>query len=177
LAIAAAAALATAAVGCGGSSGDTSASGESAEADEGASSFIVKGKKNPIAAFGKEATSAEREAASKVLEENLEAREKGKWSVQCATLSKSVVAGIEERGSFIGIKGGCGKDLEAEAEPVPESVRANTMTGPVDVLRTKGARAYALYHGTGGKNYAMEMKKEGGEWKVASLNTVNLPTS
>ncbi|HVV91266.1 MAG TPA: hypothetical protein VHB53_12285 [Solirubrobacterales bacterium] len=156
----------------GGSSGADSASAVSAEPS---AEFMGQHGNNSFARYGELAPAEEREAASHVLERNLRSRAAGDWSAQCATLTKAVVDEIEERARLLQIDEGCALDLKAEAEPVPKSVRADTLNGPIDVLRIDGNEAYALYHGKHGLDYAMPMKKEDGVWKVASEVTVRIP--
>lgn len=176
--------------GCG-SGGSSSSSGSTSSADSTSSSndssstgtteasaeFVKPGGKNKIAKFGQEAEATEREAASSVLEENLQARAAGDWSTQCSSLTASAKKEVEEGAALQGVISGCAKELEAQAEPASQTkaIRANTMTGPIAVLRIKGNKGFALYHGTKGKDYAIPMEKEGGEWKVASLVTQEVP--
>jgi hypothetical protein len=139
--------------------------------------FLVKGKKNETATFGEEASAKERVAASKVLEENLQAREDGDWAVQCATLSQPATSEVKQGAAAQGVAGGgCAKELAGRAKPLKRSapLRENTMTGPIDALRFKGSNAYALFHGTGGRDYAMPMEKVDGEWKVGAILTEEL---
>ena len=159
----------TAATGCGSGSSD-------ANETEAGKTFLKKGAKNTIPKFGEEASSDERDAASEVLEENFEARAAGEWAKQCESLTKKQLDEIDKE-SILGPKGTCVEDIERQALPLTASkgVRENTMTGPIDALRVKDSRAWALYHGVKGKDYAMPMKKEGDEWKVDSLTTTELP--
>jgi hypothetical protein len=139
---------------------------------EASKAFLKPGDKKSLAKFGEEASANEREAASKVLEENFKAREAGDWETQCSTLTPGAVEDVGEVASIQGIDGGgCAKELKARAEPLQQtkSLRANSLTGPIDALRFKGNRAYALYHGVGGQDYAMPMEKVDGEWKVDDL--------
>jgi hypothetical protein len=161
------------------SSGSSASSGEtSTTANEGgaegfpASSEFVK--------FGKEASSEEREAASEVLEENLQARSSGDFEKQCETLSAAgvkVIAG-NSGGAVVSPEKAivaCGKKLESESKSATAKQKLpNTLTGPIAVLRVEGNKGYALYHGTGGKNYAMPMVKEGDTWKAAALVEVEV---
>lgn len=172
-----AAALAVFAVGCG-SSSDSSDSGSTASESETASSggdeeFAVPGAKNGLDSVGKEASDSEREAASIVLEENLEARATGDWAAQCASLSSVGVKSVEENPTNQGKT--CAQALGAEAAGVPKALLENTLDGEIDALRIKGTNALALWHGTGGADYAMAMENENGQWKVASLTTNKLP--
>jgi hypothetical protein len=171
-AIAAAVAIAIVVAGCGGSSANSNET-------EASRSFLAPGQKNNLPKFGEESDEDEREAASEVLEENLEARAVGEWAKQCASLTKGTRKEVEEEISFYGGKNqnSCARSLSAQARPMPatRAIRSNTLTGPIDALRVKGERGYALYHGTQKKDYAMPMEKEEGEWKVDALTTKELP--
>jgi hypothetical protein len=136
--------------------------------------FVGKGPDGKLAGYGKEASAAEREAASQVLEESMRARAAADWKGQCETLVKPLVEKIEGSGSVVGASG-CAKALEVQAKPVPASARANTMTGPIDAFRIGFNRGFAFYHGTKGKDYVIPMYKEGGKWKVAALTTQEAP--
>jgi len=165
--------------GCGGGS-NSDASADSGGANEiealqpgepEASKVFLKTKKK-IAKFGEEASAKEREAASEVLEENLQAREAGEWAKQCSTLTPTGVKEVTQGAEAQGVKkGSCAEELKGRAEPLSrsKSIRENSMTGPIDALRFKGVSAYALYHGAGGRDYAMSMEKIDGAWKVSSL--------
>jgi hypothetical protein len=173
--------IAVSAGGCGSGSSDSTTSSDSAtQVSEPAGStapsseFVGKTGNNTPGGFGHVASAAEREAASKVLEENLRARAAGDWAGQCATLTvdKQGQAGIYAPSGI-----GCAQGLKVQAEPLSASkdVRADTMTGPIAVLRVEKKLGYALYHGKKHQDYAMLMKKEGGQWKVAHLATNEVP--
>lgn len=138
---------------------------------------MAKGGDNRPAAFGEPAGQEELEAAAKVLEESLEARAVGDWAKQCATLAPGAIGKIEADAPNFGAGKGCANGLGAEAKPLSGSkaARANSITGPISVLRVKGKHAYLLYHGAKHKDYAMPMGKEGGEWKVGRVTTINVP--
>ncbi|MGB7684774.1 MAG: hypothetical protein WBL45_03235 [Solirubrobacterales bacterium] len=158
-------------VGCGGDSGASATSDPSGGA-EASSSFIKPGGKNQIPKFGDEADEDEREAASAVLQESIQARAAGEWARQCETLTAGRVKRVQETGA----SGNCASALKIQAAPLSETqaLRANTMTGPIDALRVEGDRGFALYHGRNGKDYAMPMREEDGEWKVSSLTETEL---
>jgi hypothetical protein len=171
---------------CGGgstsSSSSTAGSGshegnESASGSSGGRLTGLNAEGKRLANFGEEAEAAEREAASKALEANLSARASEDWVGQCASLSVALHKEIAERSELIiGKKGNgsCPKGLELEAEPFPKSVLKNPMTGPIDALRVEGRQAYALFRGTGNKDYGMPMVNEDGDWKVTQLTTIEL---
>jgi ABC-type phosphate/phosphonate transport system substrate-binding protein len=165
------------------SASSSTAASSSTESSEGESNlageFIKPGKKNKeinlIIKAGTEAEAAEREAASKALEENLEARAGKDWEVQCETLAAELVKAVEQGAPPTLAKAGCAKLLAELAKQASPQVLENTMEGPIDALRVKGNQGFALYHGKGGKDYIVPLTKEGGEWKVASLTTEEIP--
>ncbi len=165
-----AAALAIAVAGCG---GDSSSDANEPEASK---TFLIKGKTNTIAKFGEEADEDEREAASEVLEENMVAREAHDLEAQCPLLTAGAIKRAEEEAAVWEPGPGCEANLKELGTPwsITKEIRENTMTGPIDALRVKGDRGWALYHGVGGKDYAIKMEKDGDEWKVDSLTTTEL---
>jgi len=178
---------------CGGSSGGTS-SGESSgastdgssttasSADPGAepsAEFVGKGENGTLAKRGKESSVADREAASKVLEESFEARAAHAWAAQCGTLTAKAVKTVEEEAAQ-NAKGkskpkGCASSLESIGKTAPESVLENPMTEPVAAMRISKGEAFAFFHGKGGKDYVIPLEKEGSEWKVNALAPQGAP--
>jgi hypothetical protein len=164
---------------CGGGSSTSSSSADSTSPNSTASKSesIAEAESKHVLSFGHEAEADERDAASKVLEENLRARAGKDWSGQCNSLSARLSKELVERAELISGKHGkgtCAKGLELEAEPVSPSVLKDPMTGPIDVLRVEGPKAYALFQGSEGKEYGMPMAKEGDAWKVDQLTTIEI---
>ncbi|HVQ57394.1 MAG TPA: hypothetical protein VMS60_00665 [Solirubrobacterales bacterium] len=165
---------------CGSSSGDGSSSAasvpSSTDSDEPSAEFAGKGENGELATAGIESTVEEREAASRVVEANLEARAEGDYEGQCETLAPEMIERLEERGNGI-VKTSCVKSLEGLAKRAsPESLK-NPMTEPLAAMRVNGNLAFAFFHGAGGKNHVILMEQEGSEWKVASLSTQETPGS
>jgi hypothetical protein len=124
----------------------------------------------PYTHIGREATEAEREAASRVIERNFRARAEGDWHVQCATLSAESLKRLAGDGSGDEVQR-CAAELKRSAQPLSSSrkFRANTLPGEIDALRVEGSKGYAMYHGNDGQDYGVPMRLEGGEWRVDSL--------
>ena len=168
--------LAAVAAGCG-SGSSTASSGDSSQVSNGSKEFLGKGgKSNKYVKFGQESGVSEREEISKLVEESFDAREAHDWSGQCATLSKPVIKEMEENPGSLGQKG-CAKALGTQGKNAPASTLNNNMAGPVGAFRFKATTGYALYHGNDKKDYAVSMKKEGGEWKVNALLAEEIPGS
>jgi hypothetical protein len=103
---------------------------------------------------------------------NLEAREDGDFATQCETLSLGIITsmhGVKSRSD-------CTAALKKLAEPLSgtKEIRKDTLDGSIAAMRVKGDHAYALYHGSDGKNWAVPLEKEAGEWKVGALIMVGL---
>jgi hypothetical protein len=173
--------------GCGGGGASSATSGPSAASEPSAEFLQPGGTGNKYVTFGKEASPEEREAASKVLEQNLKAREDAKFGTQCHTLAP---AGRQEISKALKrvkanyfkkyVPGPCPKELREFAEPFVDSEigRIDTLSGAISVLRVKGNSAYALYHGNDKNDYDMPMANIDGQWKVVSLSPTRLgPTS
>jgi hypothetical protein len=124
--------------------------------------------------FGEEASKADREAASTVLEEEYNAREAGEWAKQCALMTYEQAEEVRETTEPDGT---CASGLLIQASPLAKSraFRVNPMTGPIEALRVGSGSAFALYRGRDGKDYATLMKKEDGKWKVDDLTPTLLP--
>lgn len=170
----------TSAGGASGASGSPSTNSSSSTAKDGkggepSSEFAGKGPNGELATAGREATAAEREAASKVVALSFAARETGDWGSQCGTLAAAVLKQLETPTSKLEKRRSCLEALEALAKKSPRSARENTMTEPLAALRINGSQAFAFYHGAGGKDYVVPMEKEGGEWKVAALAAQEAP--
>jgi hypothetical protein len=164
--------------GCGSSDSGSSGSSPSAESppstESSAAEKPFKGEPK-IVKFGKPAPPSDVEAASKVLAENLEARENADFATQCASLTPAA------QGEVVGSQTPktaqeCPKKLEELASPLKqtEEIRTNTFDGVIDELRIKGSNAFALYHGNDGKNWAMPLQLEGKVWKVGSIVTTEI---
>ncbi len=126
-----------------------------------------------IVKFGKEGSAEEREAADVVVDESLKARESGDWAGQCATLNKT---GMKEIPGVAGKEKECAKLLEKFASPVSatKEIREDQLEGSIAALRVQGEKGFALFHGKDGNDYALALEKEGGAWKVSSVNTILL---
>jgi hypothetical protein len=167
--------------GCGGSSSPdsaasaastTNASSTADKASEPNAEFGKSGNPNPIVEFGHEAPTAEREAVSPMVEKSLKARAAGNFSTQCQTLSLAAIKKVPEATS----RKDCPAALKEFASPLPETAQArkDTLTGPIDAMRVKGDKGWALYHGNDGKDYGLPLEKEGSTWKVGSVLTTEI---
>lgn len=157
--------------GCGSGSSTTDASAASSAGSP--SEFTRPGDKttNAYAVFGHEASNEERQAAYLVLKRDYKARAHGAWKTQCSTLSSKLITQVFEATGVSGVEKTCPNALSILARPLASTkkVRVNTLAGSIAVLRVKGRKAYAFYHGTKDKDYVMPMENVNQQWKVAAL--------
>jgi hypothetical protein len=127
--------------------------------------------------FGQEAGSAESAAASRALEAFMKARAARERTAECSYLGLEAIEPIEEFYSQNQqLKGKpCPALLAALAGFQPKTALENNLDAPIASLRVEGAKAFAIYSGTGGGTYAIPMALEGGDWKVASVVATKLP--
>lgn len=139
--------------------------------------FEVAGGDNSVQRFGKEAGKAELEAASTVVESYMAAVEGEDFPTQCAQLARDTIGPLERIADPDSQEGGsgsgCARALSQLRAGTPGAT-VGAMAGPVASLRVQGAQAFALYHGKGGVDYVLPLKRESDGWKVASLVPVEL---
>lgn len=154
-----------------GSGSSKSGSGSSSSPED----LKTPGGDNSIQNLGHEASDAEREAASDVLEAYLQARESGDQETACANMAKIGIEQLEDLSAAVPeAKGkGCVAIFVAIDKRTPKAALANPMAGPVGSLRIQGGLVYALFRGKNGSTYAIRMAKEG-TWGVAALAALAL---
>lgn len=137
----------------------------------GAAQFRAPGD-NSIQESGGEASASERKRAAASLHGYLDSHAAGRWAAACHYLSATLVVGLERVGAMSqSAQGstGCPKALAALSRGLQPRVLREGAQADVGSLRVNGDRGFVLYHGARGKDYAMPMVEEGGEWKVAAL--------
>jgi hypothetical protein len=167
-AVVAAAITAFTVAGCGGSESTSPLTGPGPQ-------IKVTRANEKIVDFGSEASAPDREAAAKVLRVNLEAREAADFSTQCSTLGLVTLEEVVGSRKQSPLRK-CPAALEKLAEPLAGSAksRRNTLGQAGVTMRIKGKDGYVLYHGTDGKDYAMPMTDEDGQWKVDGLVAIEV---
>jgi hypothetical protein len=126
---------------------------------------------NPFPEFGTEASDSEREQAAAALHGFLDARAAHRWKDACFYASVTMVATLEQLARASqkqrGLTG-CPEILAALSAGVPQSALAEAAEVDVGSLRAQGNTGYVLYHGAQGRDYAMQMAREGRTWKVSA---------
>jgi hypothetical protein len=150
---------------------------DSDDSQQGSASFRTPGGDNSIQNYGEEADEEERKAASATVLGLMQARAVGDWEIVCGYLAEAALRPLEQLGERTPqFKGkSCAELLGALTASAPASLRASNLEGNIDSLRVKGDRAFALYHGTDGKDYFFPLVKEDDEWKAGTLTPSEFP--
>jgi hypothetical protein len=136
--------------------------------------FLVAGEDNAVQTFGREATEAEREEASRVIEAWMRAREDEDWAKACRYLSRESQVYLAESGAYMAQKKftSCAKGWAVIAEQDFSPKPVNNMDGPIDSLRLGEGHGYAQYHGNDGMDWVVPVTREDGVWKVTKADPI-----
>jgi hypothetical protein len=165
------------AFGCGGNGATGTSSAETAERPypniEGkAREFLIPGGDNTVQVFGEEATTGEREAASKVIHLWMKARVAEDWPADCRYLSRAYSKTLVKDAHEVteGKVTTCPEALDYFG-PNASGTSGNTLTGSIDSLRVKAPRAYAQWHGPD-EDWVLPVRLEDEQWKVESASPI-----
>lgn len=131
---------------------------------------------NSVQAYGEEGGSDDRDRAARTLRAYFAAKAKGAWGRACGRLSTQVreqLAALAARSPKL--KGeGCATAAPAIAQSLPvQEPQPEGAVPELRSLRVKGGAAFAIYRAAD-RFYYVPMAKEGGSWKVATLNGTTL---
>jgi hypothetical protein len=132
--------------------------------------FIAPGADNTVQEFGREATAAERNQVSRMVEAWLRARVMGHWGEVCSYLHRknaayAIVTGSEVTGKKLT---SCARGLAALTRYSGEAPRDN-IKGGVASLRIEAGHGFAQYHGKEGRDWVLPVRREDGNWKISDL--------
>jgi hypothetical protein len=138
----------------------------------GSEQFEVKGGDNSVQEFGEEAPESEFEQAASALHGFLDARAAGAWDVACSHLSADVAESLQQLAAATKQleSSGCPDLLQALSKGVAASALNEAAEADVGSLRFEGDQAFLIYRGAQDAVYAIAMRKEDGEWKVAGMS-------
>jgi hypothetical protein len=135
--------------------------------------FLLPDGDNAVQFFGKEASPAEREEASRVIHAWMRARVAEDWKKDCKYLSAGYTKTLTEDAKSVsnGKATTCPQTLAFFGDEA-SGPSGNTLTGPVDSLRVRGNRAFAQWHGPHQIDWVLPMRIEDGAWKVESAGPI-----
>jgi hypothetical protein len=137
--------------------------------------FLVAKGDNIVQTYGREATKAEREEVSRMVEAWMKARAAGQRAVECRYLDPKNIESTVEAASFQEQRKvtSCEEGLAVLAKNGYRGKLANNMTGPIDSLRVGEGRGYVQYHGNDGRDWIVPVRKVGEGWKVSTLDPID----
>jgi hypothetical protein len=137
--------------------------------------FLVPEGDNIVQAYGREATKAEREEVSKVIEAWMKARAASREAAECRYLDPKSIESTISSASYQEQRKvtSCAEGLAVLAKNGYRGKLANNMTGPIDSLRVGEGRGYVQYHGNDGRDWIIPVRKVDGEWKISTLDPID----
>jgi hypothetical protein len=131
--------------------------------------FLGPDGENATAAFGREASDAERAQAWRVIEAWMRARAAKAWAEDCSYFSRKYIQALVVEDAMKVSKGkvqNCPQALAYFGAQASGDYK-NTLSGPIDSLRVQKSQGFALYHGREGHDWMIPMDRENGKWWVA----------
>ncbi len=130
---------------------------------------------NTIQTFGTEASAGQRVAAARLVASYLRDQAAGRWEAACGELRSLIRSKLTQlaKSDHASTGKGCGAGMHVVLARIPKSARGN---GPIDVLsfRVRGPVSFVIYRNAAGKPYYMQLRREGGQWRIGVLNGVPL---
>lgn len=137
--------------------------------------FIVPYGDNAVQEYGREATAAEREQASRTIAAWMRARAAQDWKRDCSYFSRgyrhSLVATDAVNASGGKVKN-CAQALAYFGHQASGSYK-NNFDGLIASLRVGKDHGYAQYHGDDGHDWIVPVEWEGGKWWVANATPID----
>jgi hypothetical protein len=130
--------------------------------------FLIASGDNAVQTYGREATKAEREQASRVIAAYMRARAAKDFETECRYFSRNYIESLVKQDATIVTHGRvttCPAALDYFG-PAASSDFKNTLDGPIDSLRIREGHGWAQYHGNDGRDWVVPVDKEDGKWLV-----------
>lgn len=130
--------------------------------------FLIRGGDNAVQTFGREATKAEREQVSEVIQAWMKARAAQDWAKDCSYFSRKYIHRLVAEDATQ-VSGGkvknCPQALAYFGHEASGSYK-NTFAGSIASLRVGEGHGYAQYHGNDGHDWVVPVEKQGGKWLI-----------
>jgi hypothetical protein len=136
--------------------------------------FLIRDGDNSVQTFGHEASKAEREQASGVIQAWMKARAAQNWAKDCSYFSRHYVYTLITADAMKVSNGkvkNCAQGLAFFGHAASGSYK-NNLTGPIDSLRVDEGQGYAQYHGSDGHDWVIPLEREDGKWWVANSTPI-----
>lgn len=136
--------------------------------------FLIRDGDNAVQTFGREATDAEREQASRVIHAWMKARAAKAWKRDCSYFSRRYIHELVATDATKVSRGKVKTCPQALAFFGPEASGnyKNNLAGPIDSLRVGEGHGYAQYHGNDGHDWVIAVDREHGKWWVSIASPI-----
>lgn len=136
--------------------------------------FLIRDGDNAVQTFGREATKAEREQASEVIQAWMKARAAQDWAKDCSYFASEYIHNLVATDAMQ-VSGGkvktCPQALAYFGHQASGSYK-NNLTGPIDSLRVGEGHGYAQYHGNDGHDWIIAVSREDGRWLISNATPI-----
>jgi hypothetical protein len=136
--------------------------------------FLIRGGDNVVQTYGREASKAEREQASEVIQAWMKARAAQNWKKDCSYFSQGYKHGLVATDATRVTHGRvktCPQALAYFGHLASGSYK-NNLSGPIDSLRVSEGHGYAQYHGNDGHDWVIGVGRENGRWLVSGASPI-----
>jgi len=137
--------------------------------------FLIRDGDNAVQTFGREASKAEREQASDVIQAWMKARAAQNWVKDCSYFSRAYIRSLVAEDAQQVTRGKVKTCPQALAFFGPEASgdHKDNLTGRIDSLRVGEGHGYAQYHGDDGHDWVIPVEREEGKWWVAIASPIS----
>jgi hypothetical protein len=149
--------------GCGGGSSDSSGGGGSGQGSSG-----------NVTSFGRQASPADRAAATRSVQEFLKAWRDRDSARACALMAATTKQNLAVFASQLK-SSGCPGQVEAVRASMPDKMLARFRGFQFTGMRTDGNRGFLLYRDAQGTSSSFPVVREGAAWKVGAIAGTRIP--
>ena len=132
--------------------------------------FLIREGDNAVQTFGREATKAERDQASRIIAAWMKARAAQNWEKDCSYFSRGTIHSLVDTDARYVTRGKvrtCPQALEYFGHEASGNYK-NNLAGPIDSLRIQEGHGFAQYHGNDGHDWVVAVQRENGKWLISS---------
>ncbi|MGN6203268.1 MAG: hypothetical protein ACTHNY_12820 [Solirubrobacterales bacterium] len=137
--------------------------------------FLIRGGDNIVQTFGREATKAERDQVSDMIQGWMKARAAQDWAKDCSYFSPAFIHQLVATDATQ-VSGGkvknCPQALAFFGHKASGSYENNLGDGPIVSLRVGEGHGYAQYHGNDGHDWVVTVTREEGRWWIATASPI-----
>lgn len=145
-----------------------------ADSGGGAEQFRIPGGDNSVQEFGSEVSGADFDRAAATLHGYYDARAAGAYRAACSFLAAQTRRSLELQTRQAGGEAGCARILADMSAGADDAWAIQARAIDVGSVRADGRQGFLLYRGAEDKIFAIGAVREGGDWKLTTLDGLAL---